>query len=363
MAERNPKYDVLRGLAIVFVLVIHISADFILAAPTTNTYIIVNIVNKLFTTAVPTFVALTVFLGLKSGKKRGPLYFLKKALPLVVLYLIWTAIYIAYYMEYGGLIMPETDILVQKFLLQGQSCYHMYYIVMLLQLYIVIALLSHVPVKKLRPNPWLPLIAVALQMGVLGLFIKFIIFKYWFYNTAVFVFFYLTSITYGVCLAANSNRTEAFFKRFWWLYALIMILTALIRAWLFTNTAIFGDNFVQRNLSENIAWELFIFGGVPVMFLLAELLKNFSPLALLGRHSLGIYFAHPLVLFFVEEWFHFNTKPQQIPLGMIVKFAAAIVAALIFSLIMEGLKWLFLTLGRLIARGFTAIKLKLGKKA
>lgn len=339
MAERDQKYDVLRGLAILFVLIIHITADYAFADAASTTYTVINVLNKLFTTAVPTFVALTVFLGLKSGKKRGPVYVLKKAAPIVGLYLLWSAVYLWYNMKYSGMVMPEREVLINKYLLQGQAYYHMYYIVMLLQLYIVIALLSHVPVKKLRPNPWLPLAAVAAQIGVLGLFIKFIIYKFWFYNTAVLVFFYLTSITYGICLAADSERTEAFFRRFWWIYAAVMFLTSLIRAWLYTNTAIFGEEFVRRNLSENIAWELFIFGGVPVMFLLAGLLKNFSPLSLLGRHSLGIYFAHPLLLSTLERNFNFNTGGTgRMLLGMAIKLIALFAASFAFSLAVEGLK-------------------------
>lgn len=339
MAERNQKYDVLRGLAILFVLIIHVTADYAYASPASKTYTVINVLNKLFTTAVPTFVALTVFLGLKSGKKRGPMYVLKKAAPIVGLYLLWSAVYIGYNMKFSGMVMPEREIIINKYLLQGQACYHLYYIVMLLQLYIVIALLSHAPVKNLRPNPWLPLAAVVAQLGVLGLFIKFIIYKFWFYNTAVLVFFYLTSITYGLCLAANSERTETFFRRFWWIYASVMFLTALIRAWLYTNTAIFGEDFVRRNLSENLAWELFIFGGVPVMFILAGLLKNFSPLALLGRHSLGIYFAHPLLLSTLDRNLRFNTgSTRRLIFGMAVKLAAALVLSFAFSLAMEGLR-------------------------
>lgn len=338
MAERNPKYDVLRGLAILFVLIIHITADYAYIGRASNAYTVINVLNKLFTTAVPTFVALTVFLGLKSGKKRSVVYVLKKAVPIVVLYLLWSTVYIWYSIKFGGMVMPERGVLLSKYLLQGQACYHLYYIVMLLQLYIVIALLSHAPVKKLRPNPWLPLMAVAVQIAVMGLFIKFIVYRFLFNNTAVLVFFYLTSVSYGICLASDSERTEAFFKRFWWIYAAIMFLTALIRAWLYISTAIFGKNLMLRNLSENAAWELFIFGGIPVMFLLAEILKNYSPLALLGRHSLGIYFAHPLLLSSLERSFNFNVSEGQILFGMAVKFIAALALSYVFSLAMEELR-------------------------
>ncbi|MGN1098370.1 MAG: acyltransferase family protein, partial [Clostridia bacterium] len=87
-AKRSREIDVLRGLAIASVLIIHVTADYAYADGRSLTYGIMNFINKLFYAAVPVFVALTVYLGLKSGKKRGAVYVLQKCGRILLLYVI-----------------------------------------------------------------------------------------------------------------------------------------------------------------------------------------------------------------------------------------------------------------------------------
>ena len=147
MAVRDSKYDVLRGLATVFVLLIHITADHAFSEADTAAYWILNALNKLFGIAVPIFVALTVFLSLKSGKRRSPAYLGRKLLPLAALYLIWSALYLCYGIGAHSAPLPSAGELVRGNLLQGKTCYHLYYIVMLLQLYLLLFFLSRAPDK------------------------------------------------------------------------------------------------------------------------------------------------------------------------------------------------------------------------
>lgn len=334
-AEREQKYDVLRGLAILFVLLIHISSDYALAPEGSAVYTVFNILNKLFNTAVPTFVALTVFLGLKSGKRRSVIYVLKKIGPITALYLFWSFVYLFYNIKFNGFAVPMLGELGARILLQGEACYHLYYIVMLIQLYAVIAALSHLPLQRLRPKPWLPLAGGALQMAVFFVYTALVIYPLGFYNTALLVIFYITAITYGLCLASDKTAVEAGFKKRWWVYALILTGTVLARAWLYTHDELFAGDFLRRNSLEWGIRELFIFGGIPVMFLLAELLKKSSPLALLGRHSLGIYFFHPLLLYIIDSLTGGLNGEIMIATGMALKLGVLVAAAFIYSLAAE----------------------------
>lgn len=339
---RDKKIDVIRGIAIMFVLLIHITSDYAFAENTAATYWALNFFNKLFNTAVPTFVALTVFLGLKSGKRRGIGYLLKKTVPMILLYLAWSAVYLFVYTKKLGSPMPDMHNLIFQNLLQGSTCYHLYYIIMLLQLYILITVLSYLPVKKLQPRPWLPIAAIVAQLAVLKLFTEFIIMKYWFYNTSVLVIFYLTPICYGLMLAADKEKTEAMFKKYFPLYGTVFIAAALIRALLFAyGGEIFADTLL-RSFVETAFRELFIFGGIPVMFRLGVFLRRLSPLELLGRHSLGIYFFHPLILIYIDVTYSFNQGSTALLLaGCIVKFIAVALISLIFSIASEYARKLF----------------------
>ena len=140
---RDNSLDVLRGLAILSVLMIHITADYAYADGSSLTFAVMNVANKVFHCAVPTFVTLTVYLALKSGRKLGPGYVLRKAGPIALMYIVWSAVYTVYPLIAYAAPIPDTRTLIIKYLLQGQACYHLYYVVMLILLYIVIALLSH----------------------------------------------------------------------------------------------------------------------------------------------------------------------------------------------------------------------------
>lgn len=329
--ERDRKYDTLRGLAILFVLLVHISADYVYTDSSGVTYAILKILNNIFNIAVPTFVTLTVFLGLRSGRRHGASYMLKKTLPLLALYLVWSLVYIFFYSVVQGFSLPKAEVIFTDWLLQGRTYYHLYYIIMLVQLYAVITLLSR---KKavFEPRSWLPLAGAGVQISVLGVFTQLVINPFKFYNTAILVIFYITSITFGLCLAADSEKTERDFRKYWWIYAAVLIAAVLVRVLLCPRLSDSKD-------LKAVTHELIIFGGIPLMFILAELFKSRSPLALLGRHSLGIYFAHPLLLTVIDDSFKFTSSgTPMIMTGMAVKLAAALAFSFAFSLVMERIK-------------------------
>ena len=200
MAEnRCQKYDVLRGLAIVFVLLIHTSAEYGLLSSGCALRFPLNAANKLFNAAVPTFVTLTVFLALRGGKRRGLSYVVKKALPLLAMYAAWSAVYAALRVFAGGEAMPDAKAFLLGWLLQGKTFYHLYYIILLLQLYVVIALLSH---AKPPCAPWLPLLAAAAQVAAALLIEQAAEAAGVTANLGVLALYYFTPVAYGICLVA-----------------------------------------------------------------------------------------------------------------------------------------------------------------
>ncbi len=332
---REQKYDVLRGLAIICVMAIHISSSYTYVSSPQYAHAILNFINKLTNIAVPVFVALTVFLGLKSGKPRGIGYIAKKALPLAALYIVWSALYLVYRVRFEGAELPSIRGLIFGNLLQGQSCYHLYYIILLLQLYIIIAVLSHItPITQIKPRAALLPAAAAAQLAI-TLIMRPIFTRHSFVDTSVMPIYFITSIVCGVMLAADTQKTEAIFRLHRRGYASALLAAAVLRAVLadFPSRP-FGGGFIQ-SVYEAALRELFIL-GIPTLFLLAERLKGLSPLALLGRHSLGIYFAHPLLLFVIEKIGHFDENAPL--LGTAVKSAALLGFAFAFSWISERLK-------------------------
>ena len=337
---RDNSLDVLRGLAIISVLMIHVTADYVYADAGSLTYAVMNVVDKVFHCAVPTFVTLTVYLALKSGRKLGPSYVLRKAGPLVLMYVVWSALYmIAQYIAYSVPI-PGPKELIFNYLLQGQACYHLYYVVMLIQLYVVIAILSRLPIKRLHPRWWMLPAAILAQAVILVLFIKFIILRFWFYNTAIFPIFYVLPITIGVMLAADDERTKGLFRSCGPVFGICWGFGLALFAWFSAGgSQAFGTGFYAGSLFNTVATAVFNVGGVPLMFLLAEKLKNVSPLSLMGRHSLTIYFAHPMALYLMDAAYNIRTgSPIQLAVGIGVRAILIIALSLGYAYCAQKVK-------------------------
>ena len=323
--SRDPALDALRGMAIVSVLMIHITADYINAPPDSLTYGLFNVVNQCFHWAVPVFVALTVYLGLKSGRRLGPMYVIKKAAPIAAVYFIWSAVYIGFRAVLYSAPLPDARTLISD-ILQGGACYHLYYMVMLVQLYVVIALLSWLPIKKLRPRIWFLPGAIGIQILVLVGFVKLVMEGLGFYNSAILPIFYILPITFGVMLAADSERTRRFFSDFGPLLGVCWGFGIAAMAWYSAKGAVsFNGGTLARPIFNIVMTNLCNLGGIPLMFMLAEKLKGIELLRLLGQHSLAVYLAHPLVLMFIDRYW----SPNPI-LGMAVKTAALLGLSVIY---------------------------------
>ncbi|MGN1097646.1 MAG: acyltransferase family protein, partial [Clostridia bacterium] len=270
----------------------------------------------------------------------GAVYVLQKCGRILLLYVIWSAVYIIYgHMAFGNP-WPTSSKLLTECLMQGSACYHLYYIVLLVQIYIFIALISHLPKIQLQPRLWQPASAIAVQQILFFAFIYLIVYRFWFFNTALLIIFYCVPIAYGLMLASDAEETFRIFRRYRLLFGAALLLASAALAGLFTyGGQLFGERFVLRSFCECLSRSVLCFGGIPLMFLMSEKLKSIKPLELLGKHSLGIYFAHPLILFAIDKKAAFNQgTPLLLLWGMAVKLGALAVFSLIYSALAEKLK-------------------------
>ncbi len=338
--KRDGALDAFRGLAMLAVLMIHVTADYAYAAQTSPVFAVMNVVNKLFYWAVPAFVTLTVYLALRGGRKLGLRYVLRHSGPVLGLYILWSGVYLAFQRIAYGQPLPGLKELILDIILQGKACYHLYYVVMLIQLYVVIALLSRLPLKKLRPAPWMPWAAILLQLLTLAGFVKLIIQRFWFYNTAIFPVFYILPITLGLMLAADSERTKAYFRRWSPALGICMGFALACSAWFSAcGGAAFQGGVFSGPLFNTGTGALLNLGAIPLAFILAEKLKDIRPLTALGRRSLTVYFAHPLVLYLMDAAFDFRSGgPSLLLAGIAVKAAAIVALALCYACLAEKVK-------------------------
>ncbi len=137
MTERNSSIDFIRLIAIIGVVVIHVSTAFIdKNDPYSFNFIVLHFINQSFRFAVPLFFAISGFLlGARYHSIKSPVDFYSKRLSKVLLpYVTWFLIY--YIIIFPN---PINSIFTTKFfnsLLRGDASYQLYFIPAIIILYI-----------------------------------------------------------------------------------------------------------------------------------------------------------------------------------------------------------------------------------
>ena len=140
--KRIYEIDVLRGIAFLAVVLQHSLAGFIYN-PKVQIYeaipsaFILNIIRF----AVPLFVTITGFSLYYSDKEEGYLSYLKKRFNQIILpYLMWTIIYDLFMFFISGMKINPIDVVLKdyiKYVFTGTASYHLWYMVMIIQFYIL----------------------------------------------------------------------------------------------------------------------------------------------------------------------------------------------------------------------------------
>lgn len=141
MNSRLQEFDILRVMAAFAVIAIHITAGY--AALTALGYTL----NQLVRFAVPMFIIISGFLlyyiDIVNGFKSVSSFYRKRFGHVLWPYFIWTVIYFAVGLIISGGYTGILNLLLQllKHLLWGTACYHLYFLVIVFQLYILYPLL------------------------------------------------------------------------------------------------------------------------------------------------------------------------------------------------------------------------------
>ena len=137
-------YDILRILAMLAVISIHISAFFVLKyKPDNIEFISENVLNVLSSFAVPVFLMISGALLLNEDKPFDDKTFIKKSwLPLVLITILWTVFYGLFY-GYGLPMLTHQPTSFSTFLnylicFEGSDYPHMWYMYMIVGMYLLI---------------------------------------------------------------------------------------------------------------------------------------------------------------------------------------------------------------------------------
>ncbi|MCZ8513435.1 acyltransferase [Paenibacillus filicis] len=295
--------DIVRAIAIVAVVTIHATADAtvdpLLVSESSKTFYIA--VNKLSNFAVPVFIFISGlvlfyrYLDDWNGRQTVQFY-VKRVRQALVPYLIWSLFYYLYNQwiyEHDTLHMDWREF-AEK-LPWADTSYHLYFMVIIVQFYLVFPLLM----SLCQALPWF-----RKALFPLGILIQaaFYAYNHWaqpVQQSASICFNYFSIFAFGGALGLHY---DAFFR---WLRKNIPWVLPVTAVLGFTFMALFAFEDRLHIVLDNTWFELLFFGyamfaGMSFIWLgrllLDKLPSAAKALNALGAASFGIYFVHPAVL-------------------------------------------------------------------
>ncbi|OLV19357.1 acyltransferase [Deinococcus marmoris] len=333
--------DLFRGLTILEVVAHHTSGLALrYAVPDTTSFLLLQLINRTLHFAVPAFVFLSAMVLTRSLLKnfRPGRYFFRRVTRGAWPYLLWSGLYIAWYV-WTGQRPPETLTDPDKWLFYlqyGKASYHLYFLLVALEVYLVIPLL--LPLARRRPPIVLALlIGAALQLGVYVLNREVLRLPF----PASTVLWYMLPVTVGAAVGARLDEFPA-----WWRRNRVFLIAgaALVYALYLPQALAYvrGEPVVPMVYS-GLSWAYTTLMALIVLGV-AYSLQRFAgawrmALGITGMFSLQIYLIHPAILQTLET--------MHAPGGDPLVFALTILGYFLVSLLLPGILALLLVETRL----------------
>jgi len=293
--DRFPWVEVFRGLAILEVVLHHLLGRFLReVSPETPLWLLLAALNRTLHFAVPAFLFLTALVIGASFLRSFSLgrYLGNRSLRLLWPYLLWSEIYLVFrYWDHGVFQLER----VPHQLLWGKAYFHLYFLVVALQLTLLLPLFLPMVRRRVHGGWFLLLgLGATLLIYLLNRHYRFLPYP------GSFVLWYLPAIALGLYLASRLQ----FLPRFLRLWPLALGL-ALLGLGLYLPLAL---EVLQKRPVNTMHYQLahWLYTTAMVFLLLALAYRLAqtrwqAPMAFLGRYSLQIYLLHPMVMRLLEK--------------------------------------------------------------
>ena len=281
-AEKLDVLDVYRGAAILAVLGIHLSGHLLHTVGGEG----FGIFNRAMLFAVPSFLLMSAFLNarsLASGKSLQQ-YTQNRVRKAVPPYLVWSVVgwIVAFHLY------PDDLYNAREFswcLLWGKCYFHLYFLIVVLQLYLLLPLLR--PLVARRPPLWAMLLGGALVQGAIyAVNYRWHVFPY----VGSVVFWHLPEVTLGLWLAGQADRFDELMQR----GMVPAVLTALLALAVFATL-----NPHLTTLYQGIEWVYTAAASYALLALCQRM--RYGWLRWCGVHSMAIYLIHPFVMYALDK--------------------------------------------------------------
>lgn len=321
---RLESLDICRGIAILAVLFIHVSGHFLPALHSPKSpalppaaWYALALPNLGSQWAVPCFLMLSAFANTLSLARNPDIggYARRRFQAAVLPYLLWSGVYLAvhFVLSHGHKVSFGR---VAKMLLTGTAEFHLYFFILVIELYLVLPLL--LPVFQRRPPFWLVALGAVVFQSAVYCLNRFVLL----HKFQTTILWDILPVALGLWLWSQADRWPEIFKR-GLLPALILTATAWV---VYTNLGI-------KTLlpSAHINTAVYQFGQwtfTAGMSFLILALSNALPqhrltgiLSFLGAASLAIYVMHPLAIIALDK---LGAKSLGVGVGLVLYYGACL---------------------------------------
>lgn len=346
--ERIPQLDIFRAIAIFAVLAIHATSRTLAETQGTSMFHPFLFINKFSQFAVPSFVFLSGFVLFYnyidrplSGKTLGKFYG-RRLIFIVIPYLIFSLMYFALKMTAGhswGLPPGELVNKLVKYLWTGTAYTHLYYVIIIIQFYVLFPLILWCLQKARRLAAWAPVIGLALQWGFVVLNKYMVNHGHWQLTKGSLAITYFSYFLLGAGVAAYYGKLKEWLvpSRAGWRNGKGPVWIVLWLLWIAAGAVhveLWFNNYTKKAAINTFWYEGFanlhaLLSCIILLqlsFLLYGAGRSLIARLLIsaGACSFGIYLIHPALLFFYRKLpFH----------GGSLAYTAAIAGGWLFALI------------------------------
>ncbi|GAB2691329.1 acyltransferase [Paenibacillus thermoaerophilus] len=299
--KKLQEIDLVRGIAILAVVFIHASAGAVGGLPEgTPWHSFFFTANQLMLFAVPVFLFISGLVlayrykGRWDGREMLKFY-RKRLTQIMIPFLVWSAVFYAYFYIVPRLVQPsQIPGHWWSLLPWGQSSYHLYYLSIIIQFYLLFPILMELLKRFPKLNAALVPIGAAAQIAF------YLANEHWgpFEHKPTIVFNYMFVLLTGCWIGWNYERWRSLHRKLGAPVVLFAVAAGgafLVRVWTTGKVnwpaLTYDTTFHLYGLAAAL---LFLWLGAAVQSRRDR--KPLRLLALIGQASFGIYLVHPLVL-------------------------------------------------------------------
>ncbi|WP_339252768.1 acyltransferase family protein [Paenibacillus sp. FSL P2-0136] len=323
--ERIPQLDIFRAIAIFAVIAIHATSRTLAETLGTSMFPPFLFINKFSQFAVPSFIFLSGFVLFYNyidrplGGKVLAKFYSRRLIYIIVPYLVFTVLYFGLKMTAGhtwGMPLQEMGGKFFKYLWTGTAYTHLYYIIIIIQFYLLFPLILWCLQKVRHLAAWAPVIGLALQWGFVLLNKYMVNHGYWQLSKGSLAITYFSYFLLGAAIAIYYSSLKKWLvpSREGWRsgkgtsWVVLWLLWAAAGAY---HVVLWYNNYTKKTVINSLWYEgfsnLHALLSCLVLFQLSFLLYGagrslLSRLLLsAGACSFGIYLLHPLLLFMYRK--------------------------------------------------------------